>query len=86
MMDRLTQLQDAVDQVRQSFGFLRSAANHLQLANQFVASLFYVHKHHDYATLGPNDAVRQEAKSEADSAGKEQDGISPSTLYNLQNS
>ncbi|KAH7313078.1 mediator complex, subunit Med21 [Rhexocercosporidium sp. MPI-PUGE-AT-0058] len=57
MTDRLTQLQDAVD----------------QLANQFVASLFYVHKHHDYATLGPNDTVRQELKNEADPAAKEQD-------------
>ena len=48
----------------------------LQLANQFVASLFYVHKHHDYATLGPNDTVRQEAKNDGDAGGKEQDGTS----------
>ncbi|CZT06166.1 probable component of RNA polymerase II holoenzyme [Rhynchosporium agropyri] len=57
MTDRLTQLQDAVD----------------QLANQFVASLFYVHKHHDYSTLGPNDTVRQEAKNAGDPVGNEAD-------------
>ncbi|KAG6039529.1 hypothetical protein E4U41_002499 [Claviceps citrina] len=42
MGDRLTQLQDAVD----------------QLAQQFVASLHFVHKRHDLATLGPNDKIR----------------------------
>ncbi|KAF5612193.1 mediator-RNA polymerase II transcription subunit 21 [Fusarium subglutinans] len=39
MSDRLTQLQDAVD----------------QLATQFVACLHYVNKRHDLETLGPND-------------------------------
>ncbi|KAF5574583.1 mediator-RNA polymerase II transcription subunit 21 [Fusarium pseudoanthophilum] len=39
MGDRLTQLQDAVD----------------QLATQFVACLHYVNKRHDLETLGPND-------------------------------
>ncbi|CZT43629.1 related to component of RNA polymerase II holoenzyme [Rhynchosporium secalis] len=62
MTDRLTQLQDAVD----------------QLANQFVASLFYVHKHHDYSTLGLNDTVRQEAKNAGDPVGNEADGSLPS--------
>ncbi|ODA76321.1 hypothetical protein RJ55_08166 [Drechmeria coniospora] len=42
MGDRLTQLQDAVD----------------QLAQQFVASLHFVHRRHDLKTLGPNDRVR----------------------------
>jgi len=46
MADRLTQLQDAVD----------------QLANQFVACLWYNHRHHDYQSLGPKDVVRPEAK------------------------
>ncbi|KAF4499752.1 mediator-RNA polymerase II transcription subunit 21 [Fusarium agapanthi] len=41
MGDRLTQLQDAVD----------------QLATQFVACLHYVNKRHDLETLGPNDKV-----------------------------
>jgi len=42
MGDRLTQLQDAVD----------------QLAQQFVAALHFVHKRHDLEVLGPNDKVR----------------------------
>ncbi|KAL6860147.1 RNA polymerase II mediator complex subunit [Amphichorda felina] len=42
MGDRLTQLQDAVD----------------QLAQQFVAALHFVHKRHDLETLGPNDKIR----------------------------
>ncbi|TVY46494.1 Mediator of RNA polymerase II transcription subunit [Lachnellula occidentalis] len=49
MADKLTQLQDAVD----------------QLANQFVASLYYVHKHHDLKTLGGSDKIREEKKDEA---------------------
>ncbi|KAH6687933.1 mediator of RNA polymerase II transcription subunit 21 [Plectosphaerella plurivora] len=42
MTDRLTQLQDAVD----------------QLAQQFVASFHYVNRHHNLDTLGPNDKIR----------------------------
>ncbi|KEY65565.1 hypothetical protein S7711_08244 [Stachybotrys chartarum IBT 7711] len=42
MGDRLTQLQDAVD----------------QLAQQFVACLHFVHMRHDLETLGPNDKIR----------------------------
>ncbi|CCE28783.1 hypothetical protein E4U22_001792 [Claviceps purpurea] len=42
MGDRLTQLQDAVD----------------QLAQQFVASLHFVHMRHDLQPLGPNDKIR----------------------------
>ncbi|RCI09711.1 hypothetical protein L249_4092 [Ophiocordyceps polyrhachis-furcata BCC 54312] len=42
MGDRLTQLQDAVD----------------QLAQQFVACLHFVHRRHDLETLGPNDNIR----------------------------
>ncbi|CAL3965410.1 hypothetical protein PZA11_001838 [Diplocarpon coronariae] len=60
MADLLTQLQDAVD----------------QLANQFVASLFYVHKHHDYQKLSPTDHIRQDPKNNEDGAApKEQDVI-----------
>ncbi|KAH7375616.1 mediator of RNA polymerase II transcription subunit 21 [Plectosphaerella cucumerina] len=42
MTDRLTQLQDAVD----------------QLAQQFVASFHYVNRHHNLDLLGPNDKIR----------------------------
>ncbi|KHN98167.1 Mediator complex, subunit Med21/Med9 [Metarhizium album ARSEF 1941] len=42
MGDRLTQLQDAVD----------------QFAQQFVACLHFVQRRHDLETLGPNDKVR----------------------------
>ncbi|RGP80422.1 mediator-rna polymerase ii transcription subunit 21 [Fusarium longipes] len=43
MGDRLTQLQDAVD----------------QLAQQFVACLHYVNKRHDLEILGPTDKIRE---------------------------
>ncbi|KAH8681451.1 RNA polymerase II transcription mediator [Xylariales sp. PMI_506] len=43
MGDRLTQLQDAVD----------------QLAQQFVASIHYINRHHNLETLGPNDQIRE---------------------------
>lgn len=42
MGDRLTQLQDAVD----------------QLAQQFVACVHYINRHHNLETLGPNDQIR----------------------------
>ncbi|KAK7927782.1 RNA polymerase II transcription mediator [Apiospora marii] len=54
MGDRLTQLQDAVD----------------ELAQQFVACIHYVHRHHNLETLGPNDEIRQlpkDAEQEVDS-------------------
>ncbi|KAK7981920.1 mediator-RNA polymerase II transcription subunit 21 [Apiospora saccharicola] len=46
MGDRLTQLQDAVD----------------ELAQQFVACIHYIHRHHNLETLGPNDLVIAERK------------------------
>ncbi|KAF3354490.1 Mediator of RNA polymerase II transcription subunit 21 like protein [Verticillium longisporum] len=46
MTDRLTQLQDAVD----------------QLAQQFVACFHYVNRHHDLEVLGPKDKVRDVTK------------------------
>ncbi|KAI1412177.1 mediator of RNA polymerase II transcription subunit 21 [Hypoxylon sp. FL1857] len=49
MGDRLTQLQDAVD----------------QLAQQFVASIFYINRHHNLEILGPGDQIR-DVKQEPD--------------------
>ncbi|KAH8764423.1 mediator complex, subunit Med21 [Diaporthe sp. PMI_573] len=43
MGDRLTQLQDAVD----------------QLAQQFVACIHFLHRYHDREILGPKDQVRE---------------------------
>ncbi|KAI0020576.1 mediator of RNA polymerase II transcription subunit 21 [Xylariomycetidae sp. FL0641] len=48
MGDRLTQLQDAVD----------------QLAHQFVACVHYVSRHHSLETLGPNDQIQVIPKQE----------------------
>lgn len=42
MGDRLTQLQDAVD----------------QLAQQFVAALHFINRRHDLDMLSPNDKIR----------------------------
>ena len=56
MGDRLTQLQDAVD----------------QLAQQFVASIHYINRHHNLETLGPNDQIR-DVKQEPD----QQEGLCP---------
>lgn len=68
MGDRLTQLQDAVDQVRvlQLKVHLHFATFHinrpLQLAQQFVACIHYVNWRHDLETLGPKDEIRDLGK------------------------
>jgi hypothetical protein len=31
-----------------------------------IASLYYINKHHDLATLGPKDVVRQDKKAEGE--------------------
>ncbi|KAF5123736.1 Mediator of RNA polymerase II transcription subunit 21 [Metarhizium anisopliae] len=54
MGDRLTQLQDAVDQVLQP----PPLRHPVDLAQQFVACLHFVQRRHDLETLGPNDKVR----------------------------
>ena len=64
MGDRLTQLQDAVDQVCCAIGPTQATCSQLtvlvapQLAQQFVASYYYVERHHGYEVLGPKDEIR----------------------------
>ncbi|KAG4024956.1 hypothetical protein MFRU_076g00030 [Monilinia fructicola] len=62
MADRLTQLQDAID----------------ELALQFVASLVWVNKHHDYQILNSSDIVRKDTKKdESGEALPNEDGLEP---------
>jgi len=55
--------------------FCNACTETIQLANQFVASLYYVHKHHDLKTLGASDKIREEKKDEA--AQREPDSKHP---------
>ncbi|KAK3324266.1 mediator complex, subunit Med21 [Cercophora scortea] len=57
MGDMLTQLQDSVD----------------QLADRFIACFYYLERHHDLETFGPNDRI-PDLKSEQP---KEVDSLSP---------
>jgi mediator of RNA polymerase II transcription subunit 21 len=69
MGDRLTQLQDAVDQVCDAAHILHYSSLRIliifQLAQQFVAGLHFVHRRHDLETLGPGDKIR-DVKQEQD--------------------
>ncbi|KAK2067588.1 hypothetical protein P8C59_001314 [Phyllachora maydis] len=59
MGDRLTQLQDAVD----------------ELAHQFVAAFHYLERHHDLELLGPNDKIpdlKQDQQKEVEPVSPEQ--------------
>lgn len=47
-----------------------------QLANQFIASIYYVNKHHDLQPLAPTDTLRQEKKNEEGSDPEKQDRMS----------
>jgi mediator of RNA polymerase II transcription subunit 21 len=47
----------------------------VQLANQFVASLYYINKHHDLQTLSATDVVRQEKKTEDGQDPREKEGV-----------
>ncbi|CAM1511395.1 Fc.00g089080.m01.CDS01 [Cosmosporella sp. VM-42] len=74
MGDRLTQLQDAVDQVFAPFIYFTTITKPKeQLAQQFVACLHYVHKRHDLEILGPNDKVRDVKQD----AAQKEDAVDP---------
>jgi len=66
MADRLTQLQDAVDQVG-TISQITSLSMLMcpQLAHQFVACIHYVHRHHDLVPVSATDKVR-DVKQESD--------------------
>lgn len=59
-------------------------ANAIQLTTQFVASLWYLNRHHDYQTLSPKDIVRQDKKVEGEPE-REKEGTTPqSPRHQLQ--
>jgi len=62
---------------------LKYVNNDFQLANQFVASIYYVHKHHDLQTLGPADTVRQQQKNEGEDPGDRNGRGLCSTLHSM---
>lgn len=78
MGDRLTQLQDAVDQVRSimsAFCFGKPALTRRQLAQQFVACLHFVHRRHDLETLGPSDRIRDIKQEPHQKEGSSRDSL-----------
>jgi hypothetical protein len=52
-MDRITQLQDAIDQVKQRMEIDRS----FQMATQFYLTLNYLNTHHDFAPVNDQPPV-----------------------------
>ena len=74
MADRLTQLQDAADQVCSHSIAPNVLLTPAQLVTQMVASLFYINRHHDLQTLGPKDVVRQDKKVEGEPE-REKEGL-----------
>lgn len=57
-----------------------AAAKSPQLANQFVASIYYTHKHHDLRTVSATDTVRAD-KKESEGASMDQDGMSRNMIH-----
>ena len=54
----------------------KAHADAIQLANQFVASVYYVNKHHELKLLGANDKIRED-KKDNEAAQREPDGTLP---------
>jgi mediator of RNA polymerase II transcription subunit 21 len=72
MADRLTQLQDAVDQASTYFQDMRHILINYQLATQFLASVHFINRHHELMTLSAKDSVRDTKKDDEDAP---QEGI-----------
>jgi hypothetical protein len=53
-MDRITQLQDAIDQVST---FSQEITDNLQMATQFYSALHYLNTHHDFVSVNDNPPV-----------------------------
>lgn len=78
MSDRLTQLQEAADEVcspqrPRTKNKPQTANPRPQLANQFIACFYYLERRHDLEPFGPNDKI-PDLKPEQPKEGRTHDG------------